>query len=84
MCVEITKRGTRCKNDAQAGDLCLFHARRELKEIKQEFSSLQVIAKETVGRFWKAFGTVTVSAIVVFGICLLARYYFGIENLPRW
>jgi hypothetical protein len=45
--------------------------------------SLEQVAKRDIKRFWKTFGTVMGVTIVVFGICLIARYYFGFENLPR-
>lgn len=84
-CVETTTKDTRCENDIFAdADICKFHARRRLKELNEEFSSLQVIAKEDIRRFWLVFGTVMGSAALVFITCLIARYYFGVENLPRW
>lgn len=83
-CAEVTKKGTRCKNNATIGDSCMFHVRKSLKELNQDFAEVQARHAKEIRGFWKGAGIVMGTALIVSALCLLAKYYFGIENLPRW
>lgn len=89
-CVEITTKNTRCKNDVFAGavftgaDICMFHMRKKLKEVNQEFAALEGIAQRDIRAFWKIFGTVMGSAAAVFLLCWLASWYLGTVEASQW
>lgn len=83
-CVKETNRGTRCKNNATVGTSCMFHVRKSLKDLNRDYAEIQERHAREIKNFLKGAGIVLGVALFTSALCLLGRYYFGIDYLPRW